>query len=374
MSGPGEGQPAGITLRPWAEGDDLRLLETWGDPADPQQHQDRALLRPSADGEGGGGWVRCLVAEDDGVPVAAAAVSTSRVHPQRLWFYAETAASERRRGIGSMLLNALRAEAEVSVEDTGTAELKTRLAVEHEGEVPAGAEATQGFLAAHGFREVQRSRRIVVGPQVLAPPELQEGGMTLEEAATGSVELTQAVAVFYQAVHDWDPAEMTVGRAQQVLLGPQTGASGAVVLRTRPKAKGGTVSAFAISYTPERTDDPTDVLIGWDPELPAADAQFAAGSLLAMLTAQYPVQLEADDAMTALTPMLDQLLTTGHARVLLDTRIWATDGAGDRDPVTDTEAEGAAGPGAEEPGPSPDSGPRGDPARPDEGETEAVPQ
>ena len=34
--------PAGVTLRPWAEGDDLRLLEVWGDPADVQQHQDRA--------------------------------------------------------------------------------------------------------------------------------------------------------------------------------------------------------------------------------------------------------------------------------------------------------------------------------------------
>ncbi|MDI3329169.1 MAG: GNAT family N-acetyltransferase [Micrococcus sp.] len=355
MTQPTADRPGSITLRPWAEGDDLRLLETWGDPSDPQQHQDRTLLRPSHDGGSGtganagagDGWVRCLVAEDGGVPVAAGVVSTSRVHPKRLWFYAETAAAERNRGIGSMLLNALRAEADVAAEVTGTVELKTRVAVGHEGKVPPGAEATQRFLSGHGFREVQRSRRIVVGPRVLAPPELEEGGLTLEEAATGSVELTQAVAVFYQAVHDWDPAEMTVGRAQQLLLGPQTGASGAVVLRNRPKSDGGTITAFAISYTPERTDDPTDVLIGWDPELAAPDAQFAAGTLLAMLTAQYPVQVEADDAMTALTPMLDQLLATGHARVLLDSRIWATDRSEDREPVWEATTEGAAGPGAE---------------------------
>jgi GNAT superfamily N-acetyltransferase len=348
---PAADQPENVTLRPWAEGDDLLLLQTWGDPSDPQQHQDRTLLRPSHDGGPGtgtsDGWVRCLVAEDDGVPVAAGVVSTSRVHPRRLWFYAETAPPARHRGIGSMLLNALRAEADVAVETTGTVELKTRVAVGHDGTVPPGAEATQRFLAGHGFREVQRSRRVVVGPGVLAPPELAEGGMTLEEAATGSVELTQAVSVFYQAVHDWDPAEMTVGRAQQLLLGPQTGASGAVVLRNRPKADGGTITAFAISYTPERTEDPTDVLIGWDPELAAADAEFAGGTLLAMLTAQYPVQVEVDDAMTALTPMLDQLVATGHARVLLDTRIWATDRSEDHEPARDAAAEGAAGPGAE---------------------------
>lgn len=389
MTQPAPEQPANVTLRPWAAGDDLVLLQTWGDPADPQQHQDRTLLRPSHDaGPGTGadagpadGWVRCLVAEDDGVPVAAGVVSTSRVHPQRLWFYAETAAPERGRGIGSMLLNALRAEADVAVEATGTVELKTRVAVGHEGKVPSGAEATQRFLAGHGFRQIQRSRRIVVGPGVLAPPELDEdGGVALEEAATGSVELTQAVAVFYQAVHDWDPAEMTVGRAQQLLLAPQTGASGAVVLRNRPKADGGTITAFAVSYTPERTDDPADVLIGWDPELPAADAEFAAGTLLALLTAQYPVQVEADDAMTALTPVLDQLISTGHARVLLDSRIWATGRSEDHEPAQDAAASGAAGPGtvpgadpADLPDPLAGAGADSTVSPEDEGEREAVP-
>ncbi|QCU78573.1 N-acetyltransferase [Citricoccus sp. SGAir0253] len=345
MTAPDAGRqlPPGLALRPWAEGDDLRLLEVWGDPADPQQHQDRAMLRPSsagpAAGREAGPWARCLVAEDEGVPVAAAVVYASSVHPQRLWCYAETARGLRRRGIATALLEALRAEVRSAREagEIGTAELKARFAVvpgagddagdggdDGPGEGTAGTEA---FLAGQGFAPLQRSRRVAVGPGVITPPELDGTGVTVEDLATGSVELTQAVAAFYEATHGWDPAVMTVGRAQQLLLGPATGASGAVVLRPRPKAEGGLVHAFAISYTPERTDDPTDVLLGWNPELAPADAQFAVGALLSLLTTQYPVQVEVDEAMDALAPILDQLVATGHARVLLDTRIWATDAA-----------------------------------------------
>ena len=82
------------------------------------------------------------------------------------------------------------------------------------------------------------------------------------EAATGSVELTRAVADFYNSVHVWDRADMTVGRAQQMLLSESAGAGGAVVLRSAPKAEGGTIQAFAVSYTHERTDAPADVLLG----------------------------------------------------------------------------------------------------------------
>lgn len=339
--------PAGVTSRPWAEGDDLRLLELWGDPTDAQQHQDRAMLRPSSTGQGREGqpWARCLVAEDEGIPVAAAVVYASSVHPRRLWFYAETAREQRGRGIATALTGALRAEvAEArSAGTVVTGELKTRFAVVPAGlpetveraetaadadSHPAGSPADHpaaAFLAGQGFAPLQRSRRIAVGPGSITAPELDGTGLAVEDLATGSVELTRAVAAFYQATHGWDPAEMTVGRAQQLLLGPATGASGAVVLRPAPKEQGGSIDAFAISYTPERSEDPTDVLLGWNPELAPADAQAAAVSLLALLTAQYPVQLEVDDAMDVLAPVLDRLVTSGHARVLLDTRIWATD-------------------------------------------------
>ncbi|NUL47832.1 GNAT family N-acetyltransferase [Cellulosimicrobium funkei] len=343
----GRGLPAGVALRPWAEGDDLRLLEVWGDPADAQHHQDRAMLRPSSDGRGPDRqpWARCLVAEDEGIPVAAAVVYASSVHPQRLWFYAETAREQRGRGLATALLTALRAEAQAArAEGTlGTTELKTRFAVASDALPETAPDATPdtaepgvaehdpadhpaaAFLAGQGFAPLQRSRRIAVGPGSITVPELDGTGLAVEDLATGSVELTRAVAAFYEATHGWDPAEMTVGRAQQLLLGPSTGASGAVVLRPAPKDRGGAIDAFAVSYTPERSEDPTDVLLGWNPELAPADAQAAAVALLALLTTQYPVQLEVDDAMDVLTPVLDRLVATGHARVLLDTRIWATD-------------------------------------------------
>lgn len=358
--------PAGITLRPWQEGDDLRLLEIWGDPDTPQQHQDRTLLRESSDpaaataasdggtgqdpaespddgslasagtspGAVGEGWSVCLVAEDDGVPVAAGTVATSRVHPQRLWLYVETAREQRGRGIGTALVAALRQAASMAVAGgrdlsspaSGAVELKARYAV-GTGEKAGAEEPTAAFLTGLGLAPIQRSRRIAVGPGALAlpPMESETDQSEVEDLATGSVELTQAVAEFYTATHAWDPAEMTVGRAQQLLLAESTGASGAVVLRDRPRTEGGAIQAFAISYTPERTDDPADVLLGWNPAVPEADAAAAVRTLLSLLTAQYAVQLEVDDSMTALLPVVEPLVESGHAQVLLDTRIWATD-------------------------------------------------
>lgn len=349
--------PAGITLRPWQEGDDLRLLEIWGDPDTPQQHQDRTLLHESLDPQAatavseilddgpvtsagtspaasGEGWSVCLVAEDDGVPVAAGTVATSRVHPQRLWLYVETAREQRGRGIGSALVTALQRAASLAAaagrdlrsETSGAVELKTRFAV-GTGEKSGAEQATEAFLTGFGLAPLQRSRRIAVGPGALALPHMESEAdqPAVEDLATGSVELTQAVAAFYTAVHTWDPAQMSVGRAQQLLLADSTGASGAVVLRDRPKTEGGTIQAFAISYTPERTDDPADVLLGWNPELDQQTATQAVRTLLSLLTTQYAVQLEVDDSMTALLPVVEPLVESGHAQVLLDTRIWATD-------------------------------------------------
>lgn len=351
--------PAGVTLRPWAEGDDLRLLEVWGDPADVQQHQDRAMLAPDADAP----WRRTLVAEDDGVPVGAGTVFAQSLHPRRLWLYLEVAPTARRRGIGSALLGALRAAVEQAhaAGRVTTTQLKTRFAVAsrvpvvtgHEADAAAesgegdaaattaalGEEAgeahaaqvagTEAFLVASGFTPVQRSRRIAVAPGSIALPPLRDEehpeGAVLEEAATGSVELTRAVASFYDAVHGWDPSQMSVGAAQQLILGPQTGAAGAVVLRDTPKEEGGTIRAFAVSYTAERQDAPADVFLGWDPQLPLDQAQLAVGQLLAMLVAQHPVQVEVDEAMEALELILDGLIGAKAALTLVDTRIWATD-------------------------------------------------
>lgn len=299
-----------LVLRPWEDGDDLKLLEVLGDPENPQQHQDRTLLRPSSQRP----WSRCVVAEESGVPVGAAVVSASALHPRRLWFYAETAPGQRRRGIATQMLVGLREEIDAEGQ---VAQLKARYS--------DPAEHTAAFLAARGFAPIQRSRQVVIGPGAMQLPELTEDGLTVEELATGSVELTKVVAQFYTEQHQWDPAQMSIGKAAQLLLGDQTGASGAVVLRDKPKSQGGKILAFAISYTAERSEDATDVLLGHNPELTHAQAQFSLAGLLGMLTAQYSVRLEIDDSMEALTPIVEGLLRTGHAEVDLVTHILATD-------------------------------------------------
>lgn len=302
-----------IELRRWQEGDDLRLLEIFGDAENPQQHQDRAMLREESEKP----FTRCLVAEDDGVPVAAAVVYASAVHPQRLWFYAETAVAERRRGIATRLLSALREEISATSVDVPSA-LKARFA--------EPSEASSGFLTTHGFAPIQTSRRIVVGPGSLAVPEFTEDGLQLQDLATGSVELTGMVQRFYEATHAWDPTQVSLGRIQQLLLAPETGAGGAVVLRDRPQNAGGRILSFAVSYSALRDDEHvTEVLLGWNPDLAEAEAQFALASLLGMLTAQHPVELEVDESMVPLLPIIEGLLHTGHAREALTTRILATD-------------------------------------------------
>jgi GNAT superfamily N-acetyltransferase len=292
---------AELTFRDWRDGDDLALLQIWGDPESGPAGQFRGVLRPSADAP----WSRCIVAEDQGIPVAAGAVYETSLHPERLWLYIEVAKDHRRTGVGTALLARLKAEAGQS--PSGVSRLRAKVEPDSSG---------AAFAAAAGLQPIQRSRVVVVQPGALPLPDLAgEDGPSLDEAATGSVELTQAVVKFYNAVHGWDRSDMTVGRAQQMLLADSTGASGAVVLRDAPRDKGGKIAAFAISYTHSRTDAPSDVLLGYDPELGGAAAQSAAAKLLAMLVHQYPVQLEVDDAMTALTAVLEPLLAAGTASV-----------------------------------------------------------
>lgn len=290
---------AELNYRQWRDGDDLALLEIWGDPETTQVEHFRAILRPSSDAP----WSRCIVAEDQGVPVAAGVVYETSLHPERLWAYVEVAKDHRRAGVGSTLLGMLRGEAEHS--PSGVTRLRAKVVPESTG---------AGFAAAAGLSPIQTSRVVTVQPGALPLPDLAaEGGPRLEEAATGSVELTTAVTDFYNSVHVWDRADMTLGRAQQILLNDAAGASGAVVLRSAPKDQGGTISAFAVSYTQQRTDAPADVLLGYDTALAPAEAEQAVRSLLAMLVHQYPVQVEVDDSMTAVVAVLEPLLAAGTA-------------------------------------------------------------
>lgn len=303
-----------LTFRPWREDDDLQLLEIFGEPTNPQQLNDRSMLGRNL---GPGVFGHTMVAEDDGVAVAAATVFAQPLHPQRLWFYAEVAPEVRRRGIGSALLERLRG---VVAEHGGfSAELKARSA---DDDVAAA-----GFLQAHGFGPIQHNRSVIVGAGVLELPELSETGPVLEDLATGSVELSGLVAEYYNSVHAWDPSEMRLTQAQKLLLAPETGAAGAVVLRSGVKKP---IDAFAISYTAEQANPEhpvADVLLGWNPKLSEPEATARVRDILAMVAAQYPVYVEVDESMTALTPTIDQLLASGHASLNLATTVWATDDA-----------------------------------------------
>ena len=155
-------------------------------------------------------------------------------------------------------------------------------------------------------------------------PLFEDDGLTLEDIGTGSVELTRLVIEFYNSIHQWDPANMTLGSAQKMLLDDATGAQGVIVFRDKPKARGGKILTFAISYTPARADAPADVLLGWNPELGLDESAEPIRGMLAMLAHQYPVKLEVDGSMVVLSSLIDVLVAAKHATVTATTHIVAT--------------------------------------------------
>ncbi|UFU04315.1 GNAT family N-acetyltransferase [Ruania suaedae] len=311
-----------ITYRPWAEGDEVAAGAALGEPESARI----ALDRPSFGLPSAEAWRHTLVAEENGAFLGAAVVLEGVLHPGRLWLYVEVSPDHRRRGVGTELVERIR---EVPA-PSGVRAVRARFA--------SGSSAAEGFAAALGLEPIHRSRQVLVRPGALDLPALEATGPALEDLATGSVELTKLVVVFYDATHaSWDPSEMTLGRAQDLLLAPATGARGAIVLRDRPKASGGVILAFAVSYDPPGLDPddpdsvpvaddaPTQVLLGYDPTLTDDRARAAVRQLLAMLAARYPVQVEVDDAMTPLAGVVDDLLVLGSAEVVTETRFVASD-------------------------------------------------
>src|SRR5699024_8780223 len=94
----------------------------------------------------------------------------------------------------------------------------------------------------------------------------------------------------------------------------------------------GSVLAFAVSYPApaEETEAAprrdTELLVGYDTELPAARARAAVRQLLAMVAARYPVLLEVDDAMAPVAEVVDALLTEDLTEVVTETTLVALDG------------------------------------------------
>jgi len=307
-----------IQYREWREGDDLALLEIWGDPETVQAGQFRGTLAPS----GNAPWRRCIVAEDvvDGVaiPVAAGVVHEASLHPERLWVYVEVARDHRRAGIGSTLLMMLRREAE------GSPSGVTRLRCKVEPGTTGAA-----FAEAAGLTPIQHTRLVVVEPAALKLPVFGDGSEEaaserIEDLATGSVELSDVVGRYYSFVHGWDsPGELGIGTVQRLFLDELSGAHGAIVLRAPkasafgsgvPASRKGKIQAFAISYAQGNSDHPSDVFLGHEPELDADEAEAAVRDLLALIAYQYPVLMEVDDSMAALRAVVGPLMESGKAR------------------------------------------------------------
>ena len=307
-----------IQYREWREGDDLALLEIWGDPETVQAGQFRGTLAPS----GNAPWRRCIVAEDvvDGVaiPVAAGVVHEASLHPERLWVYVEVARDHRRAGIGSTLLMMLRREAE------GSPSGVTRLRCKVEPGTTGAA-----FAEAAGLTPIQHTRLVVVEPAALKLPVFGDGSEEaaserIEDLATGSVELSDVVGRYYSSVHGWDsPGELGIGTVQRLFLDELSGAHGAIVLRAPkasafgsgvPASRKGKIQAFAISYAQGNSDHPSDVFLGHEPGLDADEAQAAVRDLLALIAYQYPVLMEVDDSMAALRAVVGPLMEAGKAR------------------------------------------------------------
>ncbi|WP_313811510.1 GNAT family N-acetyltransferase [Glutamicibacter sp.] len=303
-----------LAFRPWRSGDDLQLLQIFGDPRSPQAHQDRTMLRENSDAP----FSRTLVATVDSVAIGAGVVFASSLHPQRLWLYVEVAPDQRRNGVGTALVQQLRAQIPASQ----VGELKARYTV------TAGddAQAAASFAASLGLGQIQVSRDVIIEPGALAEPVFDTNDRVIEDLATGSVELTRLVMDFYNAVHaGWDPAAMTVGSAQKMLLDENTGAQGALVLRDKPKSEGGVPLAFAISYIPARENAPTDVLVGYNPAFTDDEVAEAIRDMVAMLVYQYPVKLEVDSSMFVLSSLVDALASVEQATVISTTHIVASD-------------------------------------------------
>ena len=308
-------------IRPFTDGDDLRLNDVFHDAANPAEHAARNLFRADSESP----LSRCVVASlDDEAPgaevlIGAAAIAASPAHPRRAWAHVEVAEPERRRGVGAALLQAAR-EA-VAGTDLIDLPLRGRVAA---GSVGAAAAASQGADL------LFTTRVITVKPSAL-------GGLgadrleDFEVTATGSVALTQAFAAWYAGVNAADPAaEMSLGEVNRRFLSEPTGAHGAALMR-----RDGEVSAFAVSYPHEDGATELTLAAAYDGKIGLANqgenaAEFTVdrndpgfqagledtGALLARLSTDTEVVDEVTDEMPVVSELMDGLISAGVAEVL----------------------------------------------------------
>ncbi|SMY05457.1 Acetyltransferase (GNAT) family protein [Brevibacterium aurantiacum] len=199
-----------MPIRELTDGDDLRLNEVFADATTPAGHMARSLFRPSSDSP----LIRSVIAEVvPDVPVGAAAIAESPLHPYRAWVHVEVAAEEQGQGQGRELFDA------VCAETRGTAleglDLRVRVHAGSPGE---------GFAQALGFTPLTTTRVIKV-PAGALPPAGGGRAEDLEIVATGSVKLTKAFLAWYTAVNRDDAVgPLTIGQVNNAFLSEAPGA------------------------------------------------------------------------------------------------------------------------------------------------------
>ena len=332
-----------MPIRELTDGDDLRLNEVFADATTPAGHMARSLFRPSSDSP----LIRSVVAEVvPDVPVGAAAIAESPLHPYRAWVHVEVAAEEQGHGQGRELFDA------VCAETRGTAleglDLRARVHAGSPGE---------GFAQALGFTPLTTTRVIKV-PAGALPPAGGGRAEDLEIVATGSVKLTKAFLAWYTAVNRDDAVgPLTIGQVNNVFLSEAAGAHGAALLNgAAGTAEAGGLSAFAVSYareadetagvlpsagepgagdavgdgraTVDQVDEepPTELILGsmFETRDDAADTtgeDFAAAVadaelLLARLSVDADVVIEVTSGMPVISSLADRLLDAGTATEL----------------------------------------------------------
>lgn len=319
-----------MPIRDLTDGDDLRLNEVFADADTPAAHMARSLFRPSSDSL----LLRSVIAEVvPEVPVGAAAIAESPLHPHRAWVHVEVASEEQGHGQGRELFEAACAET------VGTAleglDLRTR--------VQAGSPGA-GFAQALGFTPLTTTRVIKVAAGAL-PPSGGGRAEDLEIVATGSVKLTKAFLAWYTAVNKDDAVgPLTIGQVNNAFLSEAVGAHGAALLNgDAGAAEDAGLSAFAVSYAreadqsgveitdamPAPGDDeeaPTELIIGsmFETREEAVDttselfktAVADAELLLARLSVDADVVLEVTSGMPVVSALADQLVEAGVASEL----------------------------------------------------------
>ncbi|MGO1908545.1 MAG: GNAT family N-acetyltransferase [Brevibacterium linens] len=328
-----------MPIRELTDGDDLRLNEVFADATTPAGHMARSLFRPSSDSP----LIRSVIAEVvPDVPVGAAAIAESPLHPYRAWVHVEVAAEEQGHGQGRELFEA------VCAETRGTAleglDLRARVHAGSPGE---------GFAQALGFTPLTTTRVIKV-PAGALPPAGGGRAEDLEIVATGSVKLTKAFLNWYTAVNRDDAVgPLTIGQVNNAFLSEAAGAHGAALLNgAAGTAEAGGLSAFAVSYAREADETagvlpsagepgagdgtavvdqvdeepPTELILGsmFETRDHAADTtgeDFAAAVadaelLLARLSVDADVVIEVTSGMPVISALADRLLEAGTATEL----------------------------------------------------------